>query len=345
MKSGKGFRYLDARGKTVRKAATLARIRALAIPPAWNDVWICPDPAGHLQATGRDARGRKQSRYHPRWREVRDATKYDRMLDFAKSLAAIRKRVARDLRHHGMQRDRVLATIVRLMDLTFIRVGNEEYARTNKSYGLTTLKNRHASVRASTVRFHFRGKSGKRHDIAVSDPFLARIVRRCQDIPGQDLFEYYDEDGKARDITSGDVNEYLREISGGDFTARDFRTWAGTVLALSLLRKCPTAASERAARKAVLRTVEQVAEKLGNTVSVCRKCYIHPLVLERFAEGAIGVAGRGKADAKVPAMAEVRRPRTGLAPDEKEALRFLRRCQRSKPTRAATARGRSRSAP
>ncbi|HYB98418.1 MAG TPA: hypothetical protein VEC57_04715 [Candidatus Limnocylindrales bacterium] len=337
VKAGKTFRYVNGSGKPVRDGRTLARIRSLAIPPAWTDVWICPDENGHVQATGRDARGRKQHRYHPRWRQVRDATKYDRMLDFAKALPAIRRRVTRDLAGRGMERERVLATVIRLMDLTFIRIGNEEYARTNNSYGLTTMKNRHASVKASTIRFQFRGKSGKRHDIAVEDPRVARVVRKCQDIPGQDLFGYYDEDGNIHDVHSGDVNEYLREISGGEFTARDFRTWAGTVLAMSLLRKCPSASTERAAKKLVLRAVEQVAEKLGNTVAVCRKCYIHPLVLERFASGELSASGNGKGDGEVPAIAPVKRPRTGMAPDELETLRFLRRCRgrTPRPTRAS----------
>lgn len=320
MRAGKGFRYLDASGKAVRDAKTLARIRALAVPPAWTDVWICRTPDGHLQATGRDARGRKQHRYHSRWREVRDATKYDRIKDFAHVLPAIRRHVTRDLARSGMDRERVLATVIRLMDITYIRVGNQEYARDNDSYGLTTMKNRHASVNGGTIRFLFRGKSGRSHDISVADPRVARIVRRCQDIPGQELFGYYDEDGAARDVTSGDVNAYLREISGGDFSARDFRTWAGTVLAVAFLSRAPHVHGGRVAAKAVVRAVEEVAERLGNTVAVCRKCYIHPAVLTHFTEALAGdhtkVTGPVRLD-------NGRRPRASLAPEEKDALRLL----------------------
>jgi DNA topoisomerase-1 len=329
IKSGKGFRYKNSRGKTVGDRATLARIRALVIPPAWNDVWICPNPRGHLQATGRDARGRKQHRYHPRWREVRDASKYDRLLDFAKVLPSIRRRLGRDLKRNGIDRERILATVVRLMDLTLIRVGNEQYARDNHSYGLSTMKDRHATVRGRTIRFRFRGKSGKSHDIAVEDPRLARIVRQSQDIPGQDLFQYYDDDGRPHAITSGDVNDYLREISGGEFTSRDFRTWAGTVLAMDLLGRTAAAANARTTRKSVASAIEQVAARLGNTVAVCRKCYVHPLVIESFLEGSLPSAPAA-ATSESPQLKSSRRPRTGLAPDERELLRFLRRTRRTR---------------
>src|SRR5205085_4886418 len=243
IRSGGGFRYVDTKGKPLRAREHLARIRSLAIPPAWKDVWICPTANGHLQATGRDARGRKQHRYHPQWRETRDATKYGRLVEFARAVPRIRRRVQRDLGRTGLGRDRVLAAVVRLMDLTSIRVGNEEYARDNKSYGLTTLKDQHAKIRGSTIRFCFRGKSGKQHEVELHDRRLAKIVKSCQDIPGQDLFQYYDDDGERRDVTSRDVNDYLREAAGTDYSARDFRTWAGTVLAMVELqqRRCSSA--------------------------------------------------------------------------------------------------------
>jgi DNA topoisomerase-1 len=321
LRAGSGFRYVRGRGGAVRDPATLRRIRSLVIPPAWTDVWICPNPNGHLQATGRDARGRKQYRYHSRWREVRDESKYDRLPAFARALPAIRRRVAADLRRKSLDRERVLATVVRLMDVAFIRVGNEEYARDNHSYGLTTLKDQHANVKGEKIRLRFRGKSGKTHDISISDPRLARTVRRCRDIPGQDLFQYCDETGRRHAITSGDVNDYLREIAGDEFSSRDFRTWAGTVLAYELLRQCRAAAGDREARRVVAGVIEQVASKLGNTVSVCRKCYVHPAVVDRYLAGKYP----GGARTKAPEIRAVKRPRTGLAPIERETARFLRR--------------------
>jgi DNA topoisomerase-1 len=321
VKAGRGFRYVRSRGGAVRDRATLSRIRALVIPPAWTDVWICPNPNGHLQATGRDARGRKQYRYHARWREVRDESKYDRLLAFARALPVIRRRVAADLRRKSLERERVLATVVRLMDVAFIRVGNEEYARDNHSYGLTTLKDQHAKVTGEKIRLQFRGKSGKAHDISISDPRLAGTVRRCRDIPGQDLFQYYDEAGDRQAITSGDVNDYLREIGGEEFSSRDFRTWAGTVMAFELLRQCRAAASDREARRVVAGVIEQVASKLGNTVAVCRKCYVHPAVVDRYLCGKYP----GGARREPPEMRGVKRPRTGLAPIERETVRFLRK--------------------
>ena len=230
-RAGKAFAYRNAEGRTVRDPETLRRIRSLAIPPAWTEVWICPQESGHIQATGRDARGRKQYRYHPDWRTVRDEAKYSRMLAFGEKLPRIRRRVAADMRRRGMTREKVLATIVRLLETTLIRVGNDEYAQQNGSFGLTTLHNRHAKVRGGQIQFEFRGKSGKRHRIDLRDPHLARLVRRCQELPGQDLFGYVAEDGAVRDVTSDDVNAYLREIAGEEFSAKDFRTWAGTVLA------------------------------------------------------------------------------------------------------------------
>lgn len=289
-RSGKGFRYVDADGRTIRDKETLARIRSLVIPPAWKDVWICTDPRGHLQATGRDARGRKQSRYHPRWREVRDETKYHRMLLFGAALSGIRSRVEEDLALPALPRNKVLAAIVRLMERTLIRVGNEEYARENHSYGLTTLRDKHVQVEGSTVTFRFRGKSGVLHTVGLQDRRLARIVRRCQDIPGYELFQYVDEEGDPRTIDSADVNDYLREISREDFTAKDFRTWAGTVLATMALREFDTFESQTQAKKNVVQAIKAVARRLGNTPSVCRKCYVHPAVLECYFAGEIARA-------------------------------------------------------
>jgi DNA topoisomerase I len=284
---GKGFTYTESNGQTVHDAKTLARIRSLAIPPAWTDVWICSSPNGHLQATGRDAKGRKQSRYHPRWREVRDETKYERMLAFGAVLTTIRERVEQDISLTGLPRQKIMAAIVRLMETTHIRVGNEEYARTNHSYGLTTMHDRHAQVNGSTVRFKFRGKSGKLHEIDVRDRRLAKIIRRCQDIPGYELFQYVDEEGTPHTVDSADVNDYLREISQQDFTAKDFRTWAGSVLAYTTLRELEPFESASQAKKNVVEAIKAVAERLGNTPSVCRKCYVHPGLLNCYLNGAI----------------------------------------------------------
>jgi DNA topoisomerase-1 len=280
-----GFRYLDARGELVEDEATLKRIKALAIPPAWTEVWICPQANGHLQATGRDARGRKQYRYHARWREVRDEVKYERMIKFGKALPQIRKEVDRALSLPGLPREKVLATIVYLLEATMMRIGNDEYARENKSYGLTTLRNRHVKIEGSEVQFRFRGKSGVHHDVKVHDRRVARIIQRTRDLPGQHLFEYVDEHGEPQTIDSSDVNDYLREITGEDYTAKDFRTWSGTVLAAIALREFEKFDSEAQAKKNVVRAIETVAEKLGNTPSVCRKCYVHPAVLESYLDG------------------------------------------------------------
>jgi DNA topoisomerase I len=282
---GKSFRYLNPDGTAVKDPTVLARIKSLAIPPAWTDVWICINANGHLQATGRDARKRKQSRYHPRWREVRDETKYERMKAFGAALPKIRKRVERDLALPGLPREKVLATIVRLLETTFIRVGNEEYARENQSYGLTTMHDKHADIRGSTVHFKFKGKSGKLHNIDVNDRRLARIVKQCRDIPGYELFQYFEEDGSHRSVDASDVNEYLREISGEPFTAKDFRTWAGTVLACSMLREFEEFESQTQAKKNLVAAIKSVAERLGNTPSVCRKCYVHPAVIETYMGG------------------------------------------------------------
>lgn len=275
---GRGFAYLDAAGRVVRSPATLQRIRALVIPPAWRDVWISPDPHGHLQATGRDARGRKQYRYHARWRETRDASKFCRLISFAKCLPRIRRHVGRHLKLRGLPRLKVLATVVRLLETTLIRVGNEEYARSNHSFGLTTLQDRHVKIRGKQVVFRFSGKSGVDHDIELDEPRIARIIRKCQELPGQELLQYIDDEGQVRDIGSADVNDYLREISGSDFTAKDFRTWAGTVLAAQALQEFEDFDSQAAAKRNITRAIESVAARLGNTTAVSRKCYIHPAI-------------------------------------------------------------------
>jgi DNA topoisomerase I len=284
-RAGRGFVYVAAGGRRVRAARTLRRIRALVIPPAWRDVWICASPAGHIQAIGRDARGRKQYRYHSRWRQVRDETKYTRMLAFARALPRIRARAGRDLDRPGLTRDRVLATVVWLLDATLIRVGNEAYARANGSFGLTTLRDRHVAVRGADVRFSFRGKGGKEHVVGVRDRRLAGIIRRLQDLPGQELFQYLGEDGDRRTLDSGDVNAYLHEITGEEFTAKDFRTWAGTVLAARALAEVREFRTAREARRNIVRAVERVAARLGNTPAICRKCYVHPEVLQAYLDG------------------------------------------------------------
>ena len=286
-RAGEGWSYRTPDGAIVEDEKELARIRALAIPPAWSDVWICRHANGHLQATGRDAKGRKQYRYHPRWRTTRDETKYERMIIFGMALPAIRQRVEEDLALPGLPREKVLATVVRLMERTLIRVGNEEYARTNGSFGITTMRNRHVKVEGSTLRFSFVGKSGVRHRIDISDRRLARIVGKCREIPGQELFQYLDDEGSHHAIGSEDVNHYLRTISGHDFTAKDFRTWAGTVTAAAILGHCEECATDAERKKNVVAAVETAARKLGNTPSVCRKCYIHPAVLDAYLDGSM----------------------------------------------------------
>jgi DNA topoisomerase-1 len=285
--TGKTFRYIGPDNRVIRDPETLKRIRALAIPPAWKNVWICPAPQGHLQAVGRDARNRKQYRYHERWREVRDSTKFERMLVFGNLLTKIRARVTKDLALPKLPKEKVLATIVRLLETTLIRVGNDEYAKQNQSYGLTTLRNRHVDIDGKEVTFFFRGKSGIKHVISVEDAHLAKIVSRLRDLPGYELFQYVDDDGQPRSIDSADVNEYLREISGEDFTAKDFRTWAGTVLAAQALASAPGFTSQTQAKKNVTKAVEAVAARLRNTVAVCRKCYIHPVVIDSYLNGSL----------------------------------------------------------
>jgi DNA topoisomerase I len=286
IRNGRAFRYVDTRGKPV-KPLDLKRIRSLVIPPAWKDVWICPDPRGHLQATGRDARGRKQYRYHPKWRKVRDETKYGRLIQFGHVLPAIRRRTDADLRRRGLPRPKVLAAVVRLLEKTFIRVGNDEYARDNRSFGLTTMRDGHVKVSGSTVRFFFRGKSGVEHELKLDDRRLARIVKQCRDLPGQELFQYRDPRGAVMDVGSTDVNAYLKDVTGEDFTSKDFRTWAGTVLAAELLRECEPVDSETGAKKNIVSAIEQVARQLGNTRAVCRKSYVHPAVIDAYLDGSM----------------------------------------------------------
>ncbi len=286
-KRGTGFEYIDPVGKVIRDPEELRRFRSLAIPPAWREVWICPVRNGHLQATGRDAKGRKQHRYHPRWREIRDENKYGRILAFAKALPVIREKVNNDLRLQGLPRDKILATVVRLLETSHIRVGNEEYARQNKSYGLATLRNRHVNVSGSTIRFEFRGKSGVEHALDINDRRLAKIIKRCQDLPGYELFQYLDDDGQRHTIDSSDVNEYIRQIAGEEFSTKDFRTWAGTVLAARALRQFETSESDSQTKRNIVQAVESVAKKLGNTKAVCRKCYIHPAVIDAYMDGSL----------------------------------------------------------
>jgi len=314
---GKAFHYRHADGDPVRDRRTLGRIRALAIPPAWRDVWICSADDGHLQATGRDARQRKQYRYHRRWREVRDETKYGRLIPFAAALPRIRRRVARDLARPGLPRAKVLATVVRLLETTRARIGNEEYARENESFGLTTLRERQVRVDGSRLRFRFRGKSGVEHAIELDDRRLAGIVRRMRDLPGEELFRYVDDDGETRRIESADVNAYLKEVSGEDFTSKDFRTWAGTVAAARALCQIGTFETQAEAKRNVAQAIEAVAGALGNTKAVCRKCYIHPEILESYLEGELGDfiqrQGGGKAMEKAVAALLKARARRAAA--------------------------------
>jgi len=311
-----GFSYVAPGGKPIHDETELGRIRKLAIPPAYADVWISPDPRGHLQATGRDARGRKQYRYHPRWREVRDETKFDRMIAFAKALPTIRAAIARDLGKPGLPREKVLATVVSLLEATMIRVGNEEYAKQNDSYGLTTLQDEHVKISGDTVKFQFRGKSGKDHSVTLKDKRLAKIVRACRDVPGQELFQYLDVDGERASISSHDVNDYLREIAGDEFTAKDFRTWEGTH-ACALALAAHNVVTKAEAKSHVVTAIKAVAERLGNTPAVCKKSYIHPGVIDEFIEngGLKLVAIRVRKNAKREAYA--------LDADETKVLRFI----------------------
>jgi DNA topoisomerase I len=321
-RAGTGFRYLSPNGAVIRDHAVVARIKALAIPPAWERVWICPREDGHLQATGRDARGRKQYRYHGRWREVRDDTKYGRMLAFAKTLPRIRRRVRQDLALAGLPRDKVLATVVRLLETTRMRVGNEEYARENDSFGLTTLRVRQVRVQGSTMQFRFRGKSGVWHEFALSDRKLATIVRRMRDLPGYELFQYVDDADETRAVDAADVNEYLKGIAGEEFTSKDFRTWAGTVLAAQAFHKL----GDQRTKNHLAQAIAEVARQLGNTKAVCRKCYIHPAVIDAYHDGSLAQAMTGRnAEACVKRLLSRRRQRRSLVPLLKQSLRKLRR--------------------
>ncbi len=289
-RAGRGFSYRRPDGTRVDEPIVRKRIQALAIPPAWTDVWICPDPIGHLQATGRDARGRKQYRYHARWRMRRDADKFGRLIEFASALPRIRRRCDRDLARRGAPREKILAAVIRLLETTLIRVGNDEYARLNRSFGLTTLRGRHARVTGSAIRFRFRGKSGRQHEVGLRDRRLAAVIRRCQELPGQELFGYLDDEGVVHDIGSQDVNDYLREISGIDVSAKDFRTWAGTVLAYRALKALAPGTDERSARQNVVEAVRLTSDRLGNTPAVARKSYVHPAIIEAYLDGSIGSA-------------------------------------------------------
>jgi DNA topoisomerase I len=315
---GDGFVYVGADGKTIRNTTVLDRIRALAVPPAWTNVWICPDQRGHIQATGRDAKGRKQYRYHAAWRAHRDETKFDRLQAFADVLPLIRRRTNADLEQSGLPRNKVLATIVQLLEKSLIRVGNEEYARHNQSFGLTTLRSRHVRVNGGTLRFQFRGKSGVRHSVSVNDRRLARVVKQCRDLPGQELFQYLDEAGEAQVVDSGDINGYLKEITGQDFTAKDFRTWSGTVLAATALREVPPPGTKRETERNVNVAIEAVAGLLGNTPTVCRKSYVHPGVVDAYRDRTMAVvSGRKKAPARI----------AGLRADEIALLALLKYIQ------------------
>lgn len=318
IKTRGGFRYRKDGGGAVRDGRTLGRIRALAIPPAWTQVWICPSADGHLQAVGRDARGRRQYRYHERWREIRDGAKYEHVLAFARALPRIRRRVARDLGRQSMDREKVLATVVRLLEATLIRVGNEEYVKANRSFGLSTMRDRHVSVRGARIEFRFRGKAGKAHSVGLSDPRLARVLRRLQDLPGQRLFQYVSSDGERREVESGDVNAYLREISGSDFTAKDFRTWAGTVIAAASLREMEKFDSAAQAHRNILAAIERTAALLGNTPAICRKCYIHPRVFDAYLDGSLASVAAGRARDAARKIARLR-------PEEAAVLALLQR--------------------
>lgn len=318
-KRGRGFSYSLPTGGSLRNPKELERIRKLAIPPAWTDVWICPVANGHLQATGRDARGRKQYRYHPDWRKVRDETKFGRMIHFGEALPKLRERVERDLAQRGLPRTKVLAAVVRLLETTLIRVGNREYAKQNRSFGLTTLKDGHVDVAGSKVHFEFRGKSGKEHSVEIQDRRLARVVKECRDLPGQKLFQYVDAEGDRQEVLSEDVNDYLREISGESFTAKDFRTWGGTVLMLAALLDIGLCTSEKEASRAVTQAVKEVAACLGNRPAICRKFYIHPAVIESFVQGELlsTLSGASESHRDKPA------PGNGLRRLESQVLALL----------------------
>ncbi len=319
LKAGKSFRYVDPEGRPIRDAATLDRVRGLAIPPAYTDVWICADPAGHIQATGRDARGRKQYRYHPRWTEVRDANKFERLLAFARALPRIRDRVDAEMRGTALSRERVLACVVRLLDTTLIRIGNDSYAKENKSFGLTTLRDRHVRIDAGQIRFAFTGKSGKEWKLQLKDRRLAKLVKACQDVPGQRLFQYYDDGGGRHPVTSGEVNAYIREAAGDDFSAKDFRTWAGTVLAAHALEAMEEVDTRTRRKRNLTEAIRRVAARLGNTPAVCRRCYVHPEIGNAYLDGALAEQVREEA------ARTLREELPGLTPEEAVVTGFLER--------------------
>jgi DNA topoisomerase I len=317
-RAGKGFTYARADGSKLTEPDVLRRIKSLAIPPAWTDVWICPFADGHIQATGRDAKGRKQYRYHPRFREVRESTKYEHVVAFADALPTIRAKVREHMSLRGLPREKVLATVVHLLQTTLIRVGNDDYAKQNNSYGLTTLKTRHVAVDGNEVRFRFTGKSGKQWSLRVRDRRIAKIIRACQELPGQELLQYLDEEGKPQDVTSSDVNAYLKEITGNDITAKDFRTWAGTVLAAMALNEVKTFDSAAQAKRNLRTAIENVAARLGNTPTICRKCYVHPDVLTSYLDGKLVL------EIKKAVENELRDELSGLQPEEAAVLAMLR---------------------
>lgn len=316
-RAGDTFAYFKPNGDALGDEAALERIRKLAIPPAWTDVWICPKANGHLQATGRDVKGRKQYRYHPQFREVREGTKYEHMMEFARALPPLRTKVAQHMALRGLPRDKVLATVVHLLETTLIRVGNDDYAKANKSYGLTTLRNPHVKIEGAELRFQFKGKSGKTWRLQVKDRRIAKVVRACQELPGQRLFQYKDEDGEVREVTSADVNAYLKEITGADITAKDFRTWAGTVMAALALQEFERFDSQAAAKKNLRDAIESVSSRLGNTPTICRKCYIHPEVLTAYTEGALLLEIKQKVEK------ELREDLAQLKPEEAAVLAML----------------------
>jgi DNA topoisomerase-1 len=315
------FVYFDAQGQRIRDESEIKRINALVIPPAYSDVWICADPRGHLQATGRDAKGRKQYRYHPRWREIRDQNKYSRMVAFGLALPKVRKKIEAQLAQPGIGRDKVMATVISLLDATLIRIGNSQYARDNRSYGLTTLRNKHVEVHGSSILFEFRGKSGVEHRISVTDRRLAKVIKRCMELPGQNLFQYLDDHGERHTVSSSDINAYLQSLTGADFTAKDYRTWAGSALALATLSKLHWE-PEADAKKHIVDMVKEVSRQLGNTPAICRKCYIHPAVMEGFLQGELASLPRS-------------RQRKGLRAEEVALASFLQRLLDKAETLAA----------
>ena len=316
---GKRFAYYDTRGDLIRDEKKLDRIRAIVVPPAWTDVWICPSPNGHVQATGFDDRGRKQYRYHERWREARDGNKFQGILQFGAVLPAIRAQAAEDMKRPGMSREKVLATVVKLLEVTLIRVGNAEYAKENESYGLTTIRKKHIDLDGSDIHFHFTGKSGKVWDLSISDRRIAGVVRKCSELPGYELFKYEGDDGALHDVTSSDVNAYLQEITGEDFTAKDIRTWSGTVLAAMALDELEKFDSEAQAKKNVVAAIEHVSRLLGNTPTICRKCYVHPQILDSYIDGTLAGVLREEIDETV------REEYPNLEPEEVLVLTFLRK--------------------